>query len=270
MNTLLHFITSYMDYLKQEYRQEISIHFRKSILQSLPQKACVELLPYNCHENPYCIAVKKKKHHKCIESQAQVRSSCKKNKSFCRSCHAGVYEYIYPVFKSEDVAGFIAVSGYRKDADKDISIDCPVWDKHLCAEDIPTELFDTLIPPLAVMLEKLFETYCIEEKNEYNLILQYLNEYHSTVTVSDLCKHFGRSPSHISHMFKQKCGISVKEYCTSLKLQDAKKLLLTTDSPVTQIAFDVGFNDVSHFISVFKKKFGVSPLRYRKTHLSEF
>lgn len=269
MNKLLYNITSYLEFLKNECSLSVSVHFDKANLQALPHSAWVKLLPYNSHENPYCMAVKKCNHEKCMQSQKDVRKICKSGEGFCRTCHAGVYEYIYPICKNTDVIGFIAVSGYRQPKTPAQCIDKNLPSEFLSDADIPVTLCESVIPPLGIIIGLLFTNYANKAKDEYNLILQFLNEYHSSITVSDLCKYFGRSKSHISHMFKSRSGMSISEYCNNLKLQDAKKLLLSTDFSVTQIAFDVGFNDVSYFIHLFKKKFGISPLKYRKMSDSE-
>ena len=57
--------------------------------------------------------------------------------------------------------------------------------------------------------------------------------------------------------------MTIKEYCNNLKLEDARKLLAETNFSVTEIAYDSGFNDVSYFISLFKEKYGTSPLKFR-------
>ncbi len=264
MDKLLHNITSYLEFLKKECNLSVSVHFDKANLQVLPHSALVELLPYNSHENPYCMAVKKCNHQKCMQSQKDVRKICKGGEGFCRTCYAGVYEYIYPICKSSSVIGFIAVSGYRQPETSGQCIDPNLWNEFLTDNGIPLKLCEAVIPPLSIIIGLLFTDYANKAKDEYNLILQFLNEYHSNITVSDLCKYFGRSKSHISHMFKNRSGMSISEYCNNLKLEDSKKLLLSTDFSVTQIAFDVGFNDVSYFIHLFNKKFGISPLKYRK------
>jgi AraC-like DNA-binding protein len=66
-------------------------------------------------------------------------------------------------------------------------------------------------------------------------------------------------------MFKKNSGMTLRAYCNKLKLEEGERLIRNTDMSVTRIAMDVGFNDVSHFINLFRKKYGVSPLLYRKT-----
>lgn len=250
-------ITDYIDYLKQSLALSVSVHFSKKTFATLPHSLCVALLPYNSHNNPYCTAVKKTDHEKCIHSQHMLYEKCSPDNGFCRTCFAGVSEYIFPVYHGGTSIGIIAVSGYRSDsASGELT-------KYLSDSEIPKELCSSVIPPLVAMLERLFSDFAAEPHDEHNLILQYINEYHASLTLDDLAKHFHRSKSHISHNFKARTGKSISEYCNDLKLSDAIKLLDTTDFSVTQIAFDVGFNDSSYFISQFKRKFKTTPLQYR-------
>lgn len=243
----LEHINAYLSYLNKECGLFTSIHFGEKRLAVIPDRYLPTLLKYNYHTNPHCIRIKgiSGNQSKCMHSQKMIlESQCHEN--FCRVCHAGICEYIYPICEKGRVEGFVAVSGY------------------LAMSEIPKERLDVLIPPLAAMLEQFLERCQIEEESEYNMILQYLNEYHTSTTLSDLCEYFGRSKSYISHMFKKANGESIREYCNNLKLEDARRLLAQKEMSVTQIAFEAGFHDVSYFINLFKKKYGVSPLQYRK------
>lgn len=266
MERLICNITSYLHYLNQECKLNVSVHFSGDALYRLPEYALVNLLAYNSHQNPYCMAVKSSRHMLCRQSQNDIRKSCKKGEGFCRTCHAGVSEYIFPICMKSEVIGFAAASGYRKCSDPANIIDNKLWSEYLSEEDIPITLCETLLPPLCMMIEYLFTTFTTDLKSEFNLLLQFLNEYHNSVTIEDICKYFHRSKSHISHMFKKKSGVSIREYCNKLNLNDAQKLLLTTERTITEIALDVGFHDTSYFIALFKKNFGISPLKYRKAY----
>ncbi|MBR3761821.1 MAG: helix-turn-helix transcriptional regulator [Lachnospiraceae bacterium] len=247
MKKLLNHINAYLKYLNDDCGLYVSIHFGEKRLTCISERYLPLLLKYNYHRNPYCIRAKRGEGNldKCIYSQKRILES-QKQEPFCRICHAGVCEYIYPISERGHVAGFAAVSGYTSE------------------KEIPVEMCDTLIPPLAIMVEQFLELCQEEGESEYNLILQYLNEYHTNITLADLCEYLGRSKSYISHMFKKANGGSIREYCNNLKLEDARRLLGLAEMSVTQIAYEVGFHDVSYFINLFKKKYGISPLQYRK------
>ena len=119
------------------------------------------------------------------------------------------------------------------------------------------------------MLENFISDLNPEAGDEYNMLLQFLNEYHTSISLDDLCRHFGRSKSHISHLFKASSGMTIRAYCNILKLEDSKKLLCTTDLSITEIAFESGFSDASYYISLFRKSFGLSPNQFRKQYKTE-
>ena len=83
-----------------------------------------------------------------------------------------------------------------------------------------------------------------------------------------LLKEFGEqfhlSEKYISRYFKEHFHITISQYVTYLRLEHAKQLLQDTDIPVTEVAMQSGYQNVSYFIRSFKKTYGVSPLKYRK------
>ena len=71
------------------------------------------------------------------------------------------------------------------------------------------------------------------------------------------------SPSHLSRLFHKSTGMTYQEYVTRFRLEHACKLLTTTNRPVTEIAFDSGFQSISQFHRSFKANYGERPLEYR-------
>ena len=82
-----------------------------------------------------------------------------------------------------------------------------------------------------------------------------------------LLKEFGEqfhlSEKYISRYFKEHFHITISQYVTYLRLKHAKQLLQDTDIPVTEVAMQSGYQNVSYFIRSFKKTYGMSPLKYR-------
>jgi len=109
MDNLLRAVTGYLDFLRQNQKLGISVHFSKEALLTLPHAAWISLAEYTSHQNPYCMAVKKDHHRACIQCQQETRAGCTPNRGFCRSCHAGVLEYLYPIGKGQEIIGYIAV-----------------------------------------------------------------------------------------------------------------------------------------------------------------
>lgn len=79
-----------------------------------------------------------------------------------------------------------------------------------------------------------------------------------------VAKHLHLNENYFSQMFKKSVGMSYKEYLRKIKLEHAKKLLVYTNSPVTKIAYDSGYNSQSHFNREFKNTYGITPVEMRK------
>ena len=69
--------------------------------------------------------------------------------------------------------------------------------------------------------------------------------------------------SYCSRLFSQETGMTFSKYLIQYRLKKAKTLLENKDMKISFIAFEVGYNDVSHFIQSFKKSYGLTPEEYR-------
>lgn len=88
------------------------------------------------------------------------------------------------------------------------------------------------------------------------------NHYSDHITVDELAHKFYVSSSTISHLFKQKMGLSLYHYITQRRLISAKNLI-SAGIPLEHVATQVGFSDYSTFYRAFKQEYGISPRQYR-------
>jgi len=87
--------------------------------------------------------------------------------------------------------------------------------------------------------------------------------YTEPLTLQQIAEVVGLSASYLSALFIQKLGLGFREYVNHIRIEEAKRLLTSTQYPLSQIGMDVGFSDQSYFSKVFKKTVGISPNQYR-------
>ncbi len=88
--------------------------------------------------------------------------------------------------------------------------------------------------------------------------------FRNPLTLEKVAAVASLSPTYFSKKFKQTTGMGFKEYLNYVRLKHAQAALLTTDSSITDIALEYGFNDSNYFKDLFKKVYGKSPREFRK------
>ena len=90
---------------------------------------------------------------------------------------------------------------------------------------------------------------------------QYIEENYGNneLSISDISEKLCVNQTYLRKMFKSEMDMTLTEYITQLRMQEAKRLITSTDYKLTEVAERVGYNDVSYFSNVFKKFYGISP-----------
>ncbi len=109
----------------------------------------------------------------------------------------------------------------------------------------------------------------IEDKYPSSTIDQVLAYISKTplnqVTLLDAAKCVHLNPSYLSQLFKQQLNTKFVDYLTELRIQEGKRLLLTTTLKMSEIAERVGYSEIAYFSNTFKKITGTSPSEFRKS-----
>ena len=101
-------------------------------------------------------------------------------------------------------------------------------------------------------------------KTVYSAIAYMQENYNTKLLVDDIASRAFLAPDYFRKIFKKVTGQSVSAYMQRLRVDEACRLLSTTDIPIKDICFAVGYNDVTTFYQSFKKITGKTPNKYRK------
>ena len=99
-------------------------------------------------------------------------------------------------------------------------------------------------------------------------IVRYMQEHLSEeISLTVLAEEFHLSAQYISQLFRNEIGVNFLTYLTSIRMEQARKLLLSTSLSIAEISGKTGYSDYRVFTKVFKKIEGVTPSQYRQNFL---
>ena len=128
------------------------------------------------------------------------------------------------------------------------------------------EFADRLIELADTIREKISSARLDTTRKLAEEARQYIADHYSEsgLSVDDICAHLGVGSSYFSSVFKKETGMSFVTYLTEVRMNEAQRLLDTTDEKSYIIAGLVGYEEPNYFSYVFKKHFGTSPSKYRQ------
>jgi len=138
------------------------------------------------------------------------------------------------------------ISTAPKKKDKEFLLD-------LCAQELAYNL---------VQIKGIQQVINFDDNNPIHKALLYIQDnITQQISISHLAYYLNMSETNFCNSFKKIMGITPKEYITNLKMLEAKDLLRSRN--VTDVAYDLGYENISHFISLFKNKYGITPKQYK-------
>ena len=165
---------------------------------------------------------------------------------------------------------FVIVSGYD--------------DFSYCREALRLQITDYILKPVNYeefgncidrLKISLFEQNNVEqeasiEERPITNITRYLQEHLSEeISLQILSEKFHLNPQYISQLFKSEIGVNFLVYLTNIRMEKAKKLLISTSLSIADISEKTGYGDYRVFTKVFKKSEGITPSQYRRDFLEE-
>ncbi len=124
------------------------------------------------------------------------------------------------------------------------------------------------------MLDTIFDA--IEKSGLYEVdseqkILNYIDRnIRRGVSLDEAAEYANMSSCYFSKLFKRMTGKNYITYVTDSRIEMAKRMLVETEMPVINIAYELSYNETNYFSKAFKKKVGVTPSEYRTAHSELF
>jgi AraC-like DNA-binding protein/ligand-binding sensor protein len=246
-------------------------------------------LPYHGkrHENAYCALLSRKSRAcaACLQMQERL---CEKASSepVTATCSSGFAETAVPVRMSDQLIGFLRFGQVFRKKPSGVQFDKAArqvakWGMDVDRETLRHAYFSgkvvspkehesavRLLSIFAQHLAMLSNQVFIQRENAEPPVIakarSYIHEHQTEeITLSQVAKAVNMSSYYFCKMFKKVTGINFTDYVARVRIEKSKNLLLNPNLRVSEIAFEVGFQSLTHFNRVFKRILGQSPTAYR-------
>ncbi|MDU2489533.1 MAG: AraC family transcriptional regulator [Clostridium celatum] len=111
----------------------------------------------------------------------------------------------------------------------------------------------------------------INTTDKIKLVLNYINDHYSEDisinTLAELCEY---SEYHFMRFFKKHIGLTCVQYINNLRLEKSSILLTSTNNAIMDISLEVGFDNLSYFNKLFKRKYNLTPKEFRTINSTIF
>lgn len=103
-------------------------------------------------------------------------------------------------------------------------------------------------------------------KSPVQQAMEYIHEnlYRPDITLKEVAEAVNLSSSHLAYLFKTNLGVSYIKYLTLARIEQAKKLLCTTDLSISTVARMVGYQNLTNFYRLFERETKLTPAAYRR------
>lgn len=245
-----------------------------------------ELAAYPEQIAPFCQlirtdAVARKECYLCDKNACRIAAN--RHSAYSYRCHAGLTESIAPLHLGNIVIGYLLFGhvfsypsyeeGWKqiKTLCKNYQINMSELEKAIKLQPLISEDY---IHSASHILQAVASFLCLERMvtlKQQELPVQidnYISQHFSdNLDARTICQQFHIGRTQLYEISKQNYGIGIAEHIRTLRIEKAKKLLVESDLPLTEIVVQCGFTDYNNFITVFKKMTGVSPKKYAKSLL---
>ena len=138
--------------------------------------------------------------------------------------------------------------------------------KYYWGVGVDEDIIKASIGALASAANKLAAAQHITKGREERIveIISVIKNDYKNVTLDSLSETFHLSKPYLSKYIKEKAGMTFQEAVQKERMKKARTLLKETGATVESVAIEVGYENVEHFNRLFKKKYGMTPVQYRR------
>jgi AraC-like DNA-binding protein/ligand-binding sensor protein len=238
-------------------------------------------------ENPFCaiMADKSRSCAACLRLQQQV-SETATNEPQTLTCELGMCDTAVPIRLGERLVGFLQTGQIFRKRPTEAQFNRTArlvaeWGVDVEAERLKQAYFATkvlsakqhegvvkLLSIFAQHISMVSNQILVQRENTEPMAItrakQFIQENQSAdLSLGQVAKAVNTSTFYFCKMFKKATGLNFTDYVSRLRIEKAKNLLLNRNLRVSEIAYEVGFQSLTHFNRVFKKIMGQSPTEYR-------
>lgn len=239
------------------------------------------------NENAFCsmVAQKSRACAACLQVQQQLAEGATVEPQTV-ICHFGLCDTAVPVRLGEQLIGFLQTGQVfrRKPTNAQFERTAKLaeeWGVPVDRTELKKAYFDTrvltpkqhesmikLISIFAQHLSMISNQIVVQQQNAEPPVIikakQFIQEHQTDdLSLGDVARAVNTSTFYFCKMFKKYTGLNFTNYLSRLRIEKAKNLLLNPNLRVSEIAYEVGFQSLTHFNRVFKKIIGQSPTEYR-------
>lgn len=232
----------------------------------------------------FCRFIKssKKGNLRCFLSDKKIcMEAAKTGKPATHCCHAGLIDTAVPIKFKDTVMGYMMfgqvssetdtrLKGTLKKLSKDLNLD---YNDLVESYNDLDHYNEDKITAAANILKMATRYIWLSEYIEigYNTTASQIDDFIRThisenLSIKTICDDFGISKNKLYEISHEWFNMSIGDYISSVRIKEAKRLLCSTDYPISQIGAMVGVNDYNYFTKFFKMHVGTPPLKYRKEY----
>jgi len=239
-------------------------------------------------ENPFCgmLAQKSRACAACLQVQQQLSETATSEPQTV-NCPAGLCDTVVPVLMGDKLIGFLTTGQVftKKPTETQFKRTIKLlteWGVEASPAELRQAYFDTkvlsakqhesvvkLLSIFAQHLSMVSNQIVVQEANAEPPVIirakQYINEHQTEeLSLEQVAAAVHTSKFYFCKIFKKSTGINFTDYLSRVRTERAKNLLLNPNLRVSEIAYEVGFQSLTHFNRVFKRVLGRSPTDYRE------